>query len=89
MMSHSWKVICFYLHSSRQLDFLYSWKSFMVYMSSTSVSEVSRHFLRPGDIVFTAASASVVSAANRKYVDMGYEHARKDVRKKCRNFLAK
>ena len=69
-MSHSWKVICFYLHSSRQLDFLYSWKSFMVYMSSTSVSEVSRHFLRPGDIVFTAASASVVSAANRKYGDM-------------------
>ena len=67
-LSHSWKVICFYLHSSRQLDFLYSWKSFIVYMSSTSVSEVSRHFLRPGDIVFTAASASVVSAANRKYV---------------------
>ena len=77
-MSHSWKVICFYLHSSRQLDFLYSWKSFMVYMSSTSVSEVSRHFLRPGDIVFTAASASVVSAANRKYVDVNMKHARKD-----------
>ena len=75
------------MHSSRQLDFLYSWKSFMVYMSSTSVSEVSRHFLRPGDIVFTAASASVVSAANRKYV--AYETYKKDVRKKCSNFLAK
>ena len=74
------KLIVFYLHSSRQLDFLYSWKSFMVYMSSTAVSEVSRHFLRPGDIVFTAASASVVSAENRKHVDMDHATSRKDLR---------
>ena len=50
------------LHSSWQLDFLYSVKSCMVCMSGTSISWVSRHFLRVGAMSFTLSSASRVSA---------------------------
>ena len=69
---------CSALHSSRQLDFLYSLNIFIEYMSGTSVSSCTRlsrvrraalrlrtlrrQRRRLGDIAFTSSLAWVVSA---------------------------
>ena len=51
-----------YLHSRRQLAFLYSVNSFMEYISGTDTSFARRHCLLMADIDLTLSSATVVSA---------------------------